>query len=1329
MPTQAPSSAPATSKLPDTLSTNDFLSSEPPAPRTDQPQDNGNIFSTIGNALISSEKGLGQDIAGALPSWMRGEPAVARDQQNVQDMQTRVMQQIQKNKAAGKDTTQLESALKQTMNQPDVAPEAINPALAKTNTQVLGDVGGTALDTLTAGTLSAGAKSFKLMTAAERVAQAGKLTEGAAIAKNIEGTVPTTWQALAQVGKDYLKNAAVYGGIGYGYDVTGSMQNNKPDLTPGWGTAIGAVIPGIPALSKAGEVASNPAAETIINSLVKPLLKDFSYGKNPGRAVSQSGITASNMEELAQKIGDARQQTGQEIGSVSRQLDAGLGRGAIPGVSQQKGLNIAGSLAPIDSAMQEAAKTNNPSLLGRLQGVKDALVHTMSLGKDELGNPSILKGPARQLEDLSFADTFNFKKMIGDMTKWTGNPSDDQLINKALKGAYGNIKEAIDTRAEQINSDLAAKLRKLNEKYADLTSAEIATKYRDKIEMRQNIMKFAPTLMGMGGLAGSLLTGNALPALIGLGAAGVDKALGSTLVKTHVAAWLAKEDPGVIDRFMRQYPQIADAIYRAFHEPFGTKRAAAAEKRAPKPLLALPAPKGSIDHTINNGLPIPVAPTGRAMETTGNKTIAGSYTAPKAPDGTPYALRNQLALPPAKGPYNTANNGLPIPIVPRGTATETTGNKLIAGSYNAPKEPGGNPSGSFYDRPGDLPTIPMGPKAPKTPSNLPTVDSESKPKVFSEPPKKSVPAPKPIPVYKGEKDLTLKTLEDLKGRATVSKEFIENALKRQDIRQPEREAMTSALKDFGSTVPVKELADKVRTDLLPLTRRTIGKDGSEGISGSTKYGSVVLPDSIRGNIQNYAEHVYNSPVKTTGANVHFNTEKDPGYFAHTRTEDMPGDTRRVLELQSDLMQKGRLEREKQMTQQQYEYLKNKAEALGDNNVELLKHYEEVSKLQPYENTWHERIIREEIKQAAKDGKKALQFPTGDTAMKIEGLGTNANWYVPGTPGIRTVPYENIKPGQELHRGGDHPSQNWVVTNVLGDGKFKAMPSDWQDRWEEFAGNMGTDKNDKTGIESYKNHLEESFDISGRQDTSNPIHKFYEKTVGKYLQNKMGAKLVTDPQGVTWWQVPISKDMAKAPVVAHGFTTPGTLTKASAGSLAAFLGARGTKEGQAQPLPQKQGPVKLNFGTKTPEIRGQKFDDATSTQAVNTILSEVSNRMKPVEVTAMLNVAVNAAKAKGISVQKVLTDPNFFQGLTDKRYKAASSGKLAPGDQKVKDFVQKTVQDAITKGLPDHTGGATHFVHITTGKNKDSVVTMTEKEFTRYLRHTGMGRDLYAESLI
>ena len=64
------------------------------------------------------------------------------------------------------------------------------------------------------------------------------------------------------------------------------------------------------------------------------------------------------------------------------------------------------------------------------------------------------------------------------------------------------------------------------------------------------------------------------------------------------------------------------------------------------------------------------------------------------------------------------------------------------------------------------------------------------------------------------------------------------------------------------------------------------------------------------------------------------------------------------------------------------------------------------------------------------------------------------------------------------------------------------------------------------------NLVEQFDISGKVDTNNPIYKFYEKDMGKYLQSKYRAKRIMDDRGVTWWEVLLKdKGFEKKPVEA------------------------------------------------------------------------------------------------------------------------------------------------------------------------------------------------------
>lgn len=543
-------------------------STPPPAPAPSIMDRIGGAAKAVGSFLTGNEQGFGNEMAASI-----GAPAAQTqaDTLNAQHQATihSAIALSQSLKAAGKDSSKTDAFIQEMQGQAPHQVSDVLPAVNDTNGQVLGNAGGVALDTLTAGTLAKGAKSFGLVKSATAAAEKATPTLASSIVGNIESKAPTTAQRLADAGKSYLKSAATYGGIGYGYDVANNLQQGKTGtdaVKPGAGTAIGAVLPGLPAAAKVAGVISKDAAPKIVNSLVKPLLKDFAYGKNPGRVIAEEGITGNNFDQLAKNIATRRGQIGEEIGSLTKQIDAQTGMGATAAGKPGKVLQLGDSLKPIDTAMKDAASTNNATLLSRLQQVKDALVHNLSLGTDKAGNPSIVKGEARNLNAAGFADAFDLKKMVGNMTRWTGNKSDDEAVNAALKQVYGQVHEKMDVAAQQLDPKAAARLTALNAKYADLTTAEVATKYRDKIEARQNLISAPMKAGAIAGVIAAPFTGGVslTTGLVALGAAGLDKALGSVAVKTRVAAWLAKESPTVLDKFFAQHPQIASVIDNTF---------------------------------------------------------------------------------------------------------------------------------------------------------------------------------------------------------------------------------------------------------------------------------------------------------------------------------------------------------------------------------------------------------------------------------------------------------------------------------------------------------------------------------------------------------------------------------------------------------------------------------------------------------------------------------------------------------------------------------------------------------------------------------------------
>ena len=495
--------------------------------------------------------------------------------------------------------------------------------------------------------------------------------------------------------------------------------------------------------------------------------------------------------------------------------------------------------------------------------------------------------------------------------------------------------------------------------------------------------------------------------------------------------------------------------------------------------------------------------------------------------------------------------------------------------------------------------------------------------------------------------LTTKLLRKLEGKTTVSKQFISDLTNSPDLKQVEKDLIRSKLEGKGDKINVADFGKEVEAELLPLkiagskkTKKQLRKeiknkgydiepdlDGGGYIvdkngddvdydelpkdvkslfdewSGgeetyrqaeSGRYESIVLPDDIRGNVADYMEHIYESPIKTSAGNTHF-SGKTENYFGHTRIEDMADNsTRRVIEVQSDLFQKGGLENEmktgiefvdtpeanaliKKDFGERYwdnkfakeklkrtiktasseyssasemnrgnlfKYLKTKYPDLVDNYVANLN--KGVKKLEQYNNpTAHFRMVREEIQKASKDGKTKLQFPTGETAMKIEGLGEQSTWRI-DMPDNYITSQEIAKP-TDLKLGleiTDPAFDRWVVTEVLGEGKFKAVPVDNISFVEEQLVELGfpspddaiqaISKGDKRVIELLEDGQgSETFDISGKVDTNNPIYKFYNKELQNYLKNNFKAQQVVDENGVSWLEVPITKEYKNIPIEAFG----------------------------------------------------------------------------------------------------------------------------------------------------------------------------------------------------
>lgn len=438
----------------------------------------------------------------------------------------------------------------------------------------------------------------------------------------------------------------------------------------------------------------------------------------------------------------------------------------------------------------------------------------------------------------------------------------------------------------------------------------------------------------------------------------------------------------------------------------------------------------------------------------------------------------------------------------------------------------------------------------------------------------------PTSPFKGLKGLSTRIIEKLKGKTSVSRQYIEDLAKSQDVRKTEKELIDRILSTIkGDKIDVAMFAEKISAELLPLKRRVSSNLSEHEITSRSQFtpryeNIVTLPAEIRGNVKNYSEVIYESPVTTVAGNTHFDgiTKK---YFGHTRIEDMAdGTTRRIIEVQSDLYQKGGMASEisarvkngswlssfapkyagkklsdqdlldivrstdsRQMTDAQAQKLADSMltqfggksgieSALAEDMIKYDSARKELMPLEQYNDpTAHFRLVREEISRAAKDKKKELLFPTGETAMKIEKLGNSSQWHIPNPDENANESWlkldpSSLKVGQEVNDAG---YDEWIVTKVLGDGKFMAIP--------KYSIPTGWTLERFMADRLAPLRVQETFDASGNADTSNPIFKFYDKELGKFLKGRFNAKETTDKQGQTWWKVDISKEHGTQPVEA------------------------------------------------------------------------------------------------------------------------------------------------------------------------------------------------------
>jgi hypothetical protein len=230
---------------------------------------NKGFFSRFGKALgkniAPSQVGLGKTIGGIL--YQGGKTDTGLQESIAQGEQGKVdlLKEIAKNEQAGIDTTRLKQAYNQ--QEKDVASTtktARDLVQLPTTAQAVGQIGGTGLDLLTAGTYSkakTGVMSTGRLFTQTPAIKAAAVAVGAPEISNL-----ATQQARGLFSRQGATNIAKGAIPGYASDVALGLQGERGEdrqganaFIPGFGTALGA---GIPALSEATQTVRNIANPT-----------------------------------------------------------------------------------------------------------------------------------------------------------------------------------------------------------------------------------------------------------------------------------------------------------------------------------------------------------------------------------------------------------------------------------------------------------------------------------------------------------------------------------------------------------------------------------------------------------------------------------------------------------------------------------------------------------------------------------------------------------------------------------------------------------------------------------------------------------------------------------------------------------------------------------------------------------------------------------------------------------------------------------------------------------------------------------------------------------
>lgn len=394
------------------------------------------------------------------------------------------------------------------------------------------------------------------------------------------------------------------------------------------------------------------------------------------------------------------------------------------------------------------------------------------------------------------------------------------------------------------------------------------------------------------------------------------------------------------------------------------------------------------------------------------------------------------------------------------------------------------------------------------------------------------------------------------------------------------EILTSLLANYSYTVEINTAKDTVRQGKVSYNiedgyqPEEFDEEGNPILTvkydkpqPTQYYSNLTVPGGT-----NYTENEIATPAITPSIKGHaqFATDKGIGWFRSdeqlkggdiTRELQKSGEikikTRRILEVQSDLFQKGR-DKEDLVSKGKFEYKKEnlfinfnestqKSEVV-DSSMKVLASFDKPSDAEKFlkefiprdfkdsenqflqllnkDNNWVTFFVKSIIQDSAKKGYEKVLFPSGNTASKVEGHATLEEFKKQKEDRLREI--ENLEDKPETTK------TYWTISAADGSGRSGQYRSkeDAQETLDKSDNPYILANKDKFKVTTYeevipaqnysieRNQLKQELE---RVETEGfgalkPIYNFYENTVTNILKKNFKIEKITDEYGNTWNQV-------------------------------------------------------------------------------------------------------------------------------------------------------------------------------------------------------------------